>query len=218
MRPELVGAKQTRLVMGKHSGRHALKQRMLELGYRMNEEDLARLFERFKALADKKKGITDADLQALVSDELYQPKEYFKLDGLQVACGTMGMPTATVRLVGPDNQVLIQASVGTGPVDAAYKAVDAIINAPNDLLEFVIHAVTEGIDAIGEVTVRIESSAAGQVIGAQSEVDQLRTFGGYGADTDIIVASVKAYLSALNKLLAATGQYETAGEAAGTEA
>jgi 2-isopropylmalate synthase len=98
-------------------------------------------------------------------------------------------------------------------VDAAYKAVDAIIQAPNDLLEFVIHAVTEGIDAIGEVTVRIESNAGGQVIGAQSEEDKLRTFGGYGADTDIIVASVKAYLSALNKLLAATGQYETAGQA-----
>jgi 2-isopropylmalate synthase len=81
------------------------------------------------------------------------------------------------------------------------------------LLEFVIHAVTEGIDAIGEVTVRIESGAGGQVIDAQSEMDQLRTFGGYGADTDIIVASVKAYLSALNKLLAATGQYETAGQA-----
>ena len=214
MRPEMVGAKQTRLVMGKHSGRHALKQRMLELGYRMEEEDLVRLFERFKALADKKKGITDADLEALVSDELYQPKEYFKLDGLQVACGTMGMPTATVRLFGPDNQAHIYASVGTGPVDAAYKAVDAIIQAPNDLLEFVIHAVTEGIDAIGEVTVRIESGAGGQIIGAQSGMDQLRTFGGYAADTDIIVASVKAYLSALNKLLAATGQYEPAGEAA----
>ncbi len=187
---------------------------MLELGYRIEEDGLVRLFERFKLLADKKKGITDADLEALVSDELYQPKEYFKLDGLQVACGTMGMPTATVRLFGPDNQAHVHASVGTGPVDAAYKAVDAIIQAPNNLLEFVIHAVTEGIDAIGEVTVRIESSAAGQVIDAQSEVDQLRTFGGYGADTDIIVASVKAYLSALNKLLAATGQYETAGKAA----
>ncbi len=98
-------------------------------------------------------------------------------------------------------------------MDAAYKAIDAIIQAPNDLLEFVIHAVTEGIDAMGEVTVRIESNAAGQVIDAQSEEDQLRTFGGYGADTDIIVASAKAYLSALNKLLVATGQYEIAGEA-----
>ena len=120
-----------------------------------------RLFERFKDLADKKKIITDADLEALVADELYQPRELFTLDGLQVACGTMGMPTATVRLRDPEGSLHIQACVGTGPVDAAYKAIDAIVQAPNTLLEFVVHAVTEGIDALGEVTVRIQSENAG---------------------------------------------------------
>jgi 2-isopropylmalate synthase len=123
----------------------------------------------------------------------------------------MGMPTATVRLRGPDGQMQVHAAVGAGPVDAAFKAVDEVLCTPNTLLEFVVHAVTEGIDAIGEVTVRIESGILESVVVAQSERDQARTFGGYGADTDIIVASVKAYLSALNKLLAASGQYETTG-------
>lgn len=210
MRPEDVGVKQSRLVLGKHSGRHALRQRMAELGYRLSETDLDQFFERFKVLADRKKYITDADLEALVSDELYQPQEFYSLDGLQVACGTIGMPTATVRLRGPDGQSHVQVALGTGPVDAAYKAIDLIVQAPNTLLEFVVHAVTEGIDAIGEVTVRIESQNGVKVLDAQSETQQPRTYGGYGADTDIIVASAKAYLSALNKLLVAAQLDETA--------
>src|SRR5690606_30896932 len=126
-----------------------------------------------------------------------------------VVCGTMGMPTATVRLKGPDGSPRVQSAVGTGPVDAAYKAVDAVIAAdtqrpPARLLEFVVHAVTEGIDAIGEVTVRIEATGSGLTMDAQSEVTSPRAFGGYGADTDIVVASVKAYLSALNKVLVAS--------------
>jgi 2-isopropylmalate synthase len=207
MRPETVGVSQSKLVMGKHSGRHGLKIRLTELGYAIDEAGLDKIFERFKVLADKKKIITDADLEALVSEEMYQPREIFTLDGLQVACGTMGMPTATVRLHDPEGNLYIQAAVGTGPVDAAYKAMDAIIQAPNSLLEFVIHAVTEGIDALGEVTVRIERRDGSQTFDAQKEIEQPRTFGGYGADTDIIVASAKAYLSALNKLLVASGQY-----------
>src|SRR5512136_3163021 len=205
MRPEMVGVTRTRLVLGKHSGRHAFKTRLSELGYPMNEAELDRAFERFKALADKKKIITDADLEALVADEFYQPTEVFKLEGLQVACGTMGMPTATVRLRGPDGATQVQAAVGTGPVDAAYKAIDAIIQAPNTLLEFSVHAVTEGIDALGEVTVRIEGKNGHPLsFDTQTETDRTRTFGGHGADTDIIVASAKAYLAALNKLLVAT--------------
>ena len=170
--------------------------------------EIDQLFERFKALADKKKTITDADLEALISDELYQPRELFTLDGLQVACGTMGMPTATVRLRDPQGSLHIQACVGTGPVDAAYKAIDAIVQAPNMLQEFVVHAVTEGIDALGEVTVRIKSEKPRRQPGrADKKIDQPRTYGGYGADTDIIVASAKAYLAAFNKMLVATGQY-----------
>ncbi len=207
MRPETVGVTQTRLVLGKHSGRHALKARLAELGYNFNEAELDKAFERFKNLADKKKTITDADLEALVSDELYQPREIYTLDGMQVACGTMGMPTATVRLRGPDGQTHIQAALGTGPVDAVYKAIDSIVLAPNTLLEFVIHAVTEGIDALGEVTVRIESKNGRHSLDAQTETQHARSYGGHGADTDIIVASAKAYLSALNKLLVASGKY-----------
>ena len=205
MRPEAVGVTQTRLVLGKHSGRHAFKARLYELGYAVSETDLDKAFERFKLLADKKKTITDADLEALVADEFYQPSQVYTLDGLQVACGTMGMPTATVRLRGPDGTTLVQAAIGTGPVDAAYKAMDAIIQAPNNLLEFSVHAVTGGIDALGEVTVRIESKNGRPLsFDTQTETDRTRTFGGHGADTDIIVASAKAYLAALNKLLVAT--------------
>lgn len=207
MRPETVGATQSKLVLGKHSGRHALRTRLAALGYALDEAEMDQVFERFKHLADRKKTITDADLEALVSDELYQPREFFALDGLQVACGTMGMPTATVRLRGPDGQMHVSAAIGTGPVDATYKAIDAIVKAPNTLQEFVVHAVTEGIDALGEVTVRIEGSDGLLQISPQREAEVPRTFGGYGADTDIVVASAKAYLAALNKLLVASGQY-----------
>jgi 2-isopropylmalate synthase len=210
MRPETVGVSQTKLVLGKHSGRHALKERLVSMGYGLDEEGLNKIFERFKTLADKKKTITDADLEALVSDELYQPKVIFTLDGLQVACGTMGLPTATVRLTGPDGKQYVHASIGTGPVDAAFKAIDAIILANSHLVEFVIHAITEGVDALGEVTVRIESADLPPKLGAQNETEQSRTFGGYGADTDIVVASAKAYLSATNKMLVATGEYGAA--------
>jgi 2-isopropylmalate synthase len=207
MQPETVGVSQTSLVLGKHSGRHALKERLVEMGYDLDEEGLNKLFDRFKALADKKKTITDADLEALVSDELYQPKVVFTLDGLQVACGTMGLPTATVRLIGPDGTKSVHAAIGTGPVDAVFKAIDAIILSSNTLVEFVIHAITQGIDALGEVTVRIEGCEPESRITAQRETDQPHTYGGYGADTDIVVASAKAYLSALNKMLVASGKY-----------
>ena len=204
MKPETVGVNASRLVMGKHSGRHALKARLSEMGYNLSDADLDQAFTHFKELADKKKYITNADLEALVSDEISQQNELFTLDGLQVACGTMGMPTATVRLRGPDGETRTYAAVGTGPVDATYKAIDAIVKAPNTLLEFAVNAVTEGIDALGQVTVRIEGRDGLYTLDAQKEIDRQRTFGGYGADTDIIVASAKAYLSALNKLIIAS--------------
>jgi 2-isopropylmalate synthase len=203
MRPESVGALQTKLVLGKHSGRHALRARLADMGYSLDDAGLDKAFNRFKALADRKKVITDADLEALIADEFFQPREIYKLDGLQVSCGTMGMPTATIRLAGLDGQVQIQAATGTGPVDAVYKAVDGIVKTPNTLLEFSIHAVTEGIDALGEVTVRIQPADGRQTLNAQDERTHLRIYGGYGADTDIIVASAKAYISALNKMIIA---------------
>jgi 2-isopropylmalate synthase len=209
MRPETVGLHRSSLVLGKHSGRHAFKVRLVEMGYDLSDADLNEAFASFKDLADKKKNIVDADLEALATDQLYRSQEIYVLEGLQVACGTMGMPTATVRLAGPEGQH-IHAAIGTGPVDATYKAIDAIVQAPNSLLEFAIHAVTEGIDAMGEVTVRLEAEngSVHQRTSPQTGIRQPRTFGGHGADTDIIVASAKAYLTALNKLLVASGRYE----------
>jgi 2-isopropylmalate synthase len=209
MRPEMVGLNRSRLVLGKHSGRHALKMHLTELGYDLSQADLDKAFESFKELADKKKVITEADLEALAEDQLYQSHEVFSLDGLQVACGTMGMPTATVRLRGPDGKLHIHASIGTGPVHAAYQAIDAITGVVTNLVEFNIHAVTEGIDALGEVTVRLmaDQEELSQRASPQHEGARSRTYGGYGADTDIIVASAKAYLAALNKMLAAKGNF-----------
>jgi 2-isopropylmalate synthase len=201
MRPEDVGVSQTNLVLGKHSGRHALRARLAEMGHALDDTELDQAFTRFKELADRKKVITDADLEALIADEFYQPLSVFSLEGLQVACGTMGMPTATVRLKGPDGKIHMEAAIGTGPVDATYKAINTIVNTPNTLLEFSIHAITEGIDALGEVTVRVQGKNGQQTMDAQREIPYSRIYGGHGADTDIIVASAKAYINALNKLI-----------------
>src|ERR1051325_3766727 len=204
MRPEDVGVNQTKLVLGKHSGRHALRNRLAEMGHSLDEVELDKAFARFKELADRKKVITDADLEAVIADEFYRPRDVYYLDGMQVTCGTMGMPTATIRLKGPDGKVHVHAAMGSGPVDAAYKAIDQIVQTPNTLLEFNVHAITEGIDALGEVTVRIQSKDDDiKTMDAQKEIPYTRVFGGHGADTDIIVASAKAYLNALNKLIIA---------------
>ena len=209
MQPETVGLKRSKLVLGKHSGRHALNAHLQEMGYELQQEELDSAFKRYKELADKKKVITDADLEALIEDQSYLSQEVFSLEGLQVACGTMGMPTATVKLRGPEGEQYTHASVGTGPVHAAFKTIDAIIGIPNTLVEFNVHAVTEGIDALGEVTVRLQAdnSSIPQRTSPQNGQVRSRTFGGYGADTDIIVASAKAYLAALNKLLITTGKH-----------
>ncbi len=201
MRPEDVGVNQSNLVLGKHSGRHALRNRLAEMGHSLDEVELDKAFARFKELADRKKVITDLDLEAVIADEFYKPRDVYLLNGLQVTSGTMGMPTATVRLRGPDGIIHTVASIGTGPVDATYKAIDSIVNVPCTLLEFNIHSITEGIDALGEVTVRIQSESGNTSMDPQSEVEYSRVYGGHGADTDIIVASAKAYINALNKLI-----------------
>ncbi len=203
MRPEDVGVNQSKLVLGKHSGRHALRSRLAEMGHSLDEVELDKAFTRFKELADRKKTVTDLDLEALIADEFYRPRDVYLLNGMQVSCGTMGMPTATVRLRGPDGIIHTVAAIGTGPVDATYKAIDQIVNVPCTLLEFNIHAITEGIDALGEVTVRVQSESSSTTMDAQSEVEYIRVYGGHGADSDIIVASAKAYINALNKLIIA---------------
>ena len=127
MRPEDVGLSHSDLVLGKHSGRHALRARLRELGYEVDDEELKNVFARFKDLADAKKTVTDADLEALVADEVQGPQEFFRLVDIQVTCGTMGLPTSTVKLETADKQEVIQAAVGTGPVDASFKAIDAVV-------------------------------------------------------------------------------------------
>jgi 2-isopropylmalate synthase len=205
MQPEIVGLSRSNLVMGKHSGRHAFKVRLSEMGYDLNDEEINILFARFKDLADRKKTIMDADLEALVEDRIQSDHEIYTLDSLQVACGTLGMATATVRLNGPQGS-RVEAAIGTGPIDASFKAINAIVNVPNSLSEYRVTAITEGVDAQGEVNVKL-MSGEGTILPRtipESNRTRARTFGGHGMDTDIIVASAKAYLQALNKLLAAT--------------
>jgi 2-isopropylmalate synthase len=195
MRPEDVGATQTALVLGKHSGRAAFSKRLAELGCPLEGDALLKAFNEFKKLADRKKSVHDADLLALASDERAPVPELWVLENLQVVCGTTGLPTATVRLRDPDGKSHVRACVGTGPVDATYKAIDSIVKTPVKLLEFGISAVTEGIDALAEASVRVRHE------------DQ-RSSHGHGADTDIVVASAKAYIASLNLVLSrqATGR------------
>jgi 2-isopropylmalate synthase len=189
MDPRSVGIPSSSLVLGKLSGRHAFKERLAELGYILDEESLKHAFQAFKELADKKREVTDRDFESLIAEELRTVTEVYHLDHIEVSCGNHNIPTATVRLIGPDGDAVADADLGTGPVDAVYKAINRIVKVPNKLTEFTVKSVTEGIDAIGEVLIRIESNGIG--------------YTGRGADTDIMVASAKAYMNALNRLLAA---------------
>lgn len=191
MDPKTIGLPGSCLVMGKSSGRHAFKERLSELGYNPADTDIDRLFSSFKELADKKKEVTDRDIESLVAEDkrITIIAEAYKLDRIQVTCGDKGVPTAAVRLIKEDGTVIADAALGTGPVDAVYKSINRLVNVPNKLTEFTVKSITEGIDAIGEVLIRIESNGV--------------TYTGRGADTDIIVACAKAYLNALNKLVSA---------------
>ena len=191
MDPRSIGIPSSILVLGKLSGRHAFKERLAELGYTLSEEALNHAFQGLKELADKKREITDRDIESLIAEELRITTELYHLDHVEVSCGDHSLHTASVRLISPEGQGLADAALGTGPVDAIYKAINRIVGIPNKLTEFTIKSITEGIDAIGEVLIRIESDGV--------------TYTGRGASTDIIVASAKAYMNALNRLLAARG-------------
>jgi len=158
------------------------------LGFEMEEQALNRAFLRFKELADKKKTITDWDIESIVNDETQQAPEHFHLDLVQVSCGDRSRPTATVMLRTPAGEELMDAAIGTGPVDAVYKAINRVVQIPNQLIEFSVQSVTEGIDALGEVTIRLRYED--------------KVFSGHAANTDIVVASAHAYLHALNRLYA----------------
>ncbi len=188
MDAQSIGLTDNQIVLGKLSGRNAFKTRLKELGFDLSETELNKAFLRFKDVADKKKEITDWDLEAIVNDEIGQPPELFRLELVQVSCGDRSSPTATVTLRTPDGKELSDAAIGTGPVDAVYKAINRVINIPNNLIEFSVKSVTGGIDAMGEVTIRIKH--------------EQKIYSGYAANTDIIVASARAYLNALNRLYA----------------
>jgi 2-isopropylmalate synthase len=187
MTPESVGVKQTSLVMGKHSGRHAFVHKLEELGYKLGQNQLEDAFVRFKALADRKKHIYDEDIEALVDEEIATAQDRIKLVSLTVIAGTRGPQSATLELDIDGRHQTIQAS-GNGPVDATFNAIKGIIPHEAKLELYQVHAVTEGTDAQAEVSVRL----------AQNDYAVTSR----GADPDTLVASAKAYLGALNKLLA----------------
>ncbi len=186
MRPEDVGLFRSNLVMGKHSGRHAFKKKLEELGYELGENALNDAFIRFKALADKKKEIFDEDLVALVDDEIHNADQHVRFVSLYVQCGSKIRPTAELELE-VDGTRRSAVQTGDGPVDATFKAIRQIFPHEAGLALFQIHAVTEGTDAQAEVTVRLEED--GKLVTGQA------------ADTDTLVAAAQAYLAALNRLL-----------------
>jgi 2-isopropylmalate synthase len=184
MSPELIGLSQSNLVLGKHSGRHAFRDHMEELGYCLSEDELDKAFVGFKEIADKKKQITNDDLEALVKDRIWAVPERFSLTYLHVSSGTAVMPTATVKLQ-IDNMTFESAAIGDGPVDAGCKAVDRITDIYGSMLDYKLNAVGGGKDALGEVISRIEIGGS--------------VYNGRGLSTDIIEASVKSYINAINK-------------------
>jgi 2-isopropylmalate synthase len=188
MRPEDVGVPRTDLVLGKHSGRHALRERVGELGYRLTEEQLETLFHDFKALADKKKEVYDDDLVVLIEKHLEAVPAHWQLVGLHTTAGMSVLPTATLSIRRPDGEVVQDAAIGDGPVDAIFKAVERVTGVHANLREFVVRSVTQGKDAQGEVTLELEVESGD------------RSFRGRAASTDIIEASAQAYLNAVNAI------------------
>jgi 2-isopropylmalate synthase len=186
MKPEDIGLTANRLVLGKHSGRHAFADKLKDMGYALNEENLEKAFNKFKELADKKKEIGDRDLETIVSDEVYVVPETYTIESVEIASGTHTKPTAKVKLLyqGKLKEVTVE---GVGPVDAIYSAMQKITAVSPELVDFTIQAITGGTDAQGEVTVRIKENG--------------RIYVGHGASMDIIMASAKAFLGAINRLL-----------------
>jgi 2-isopropylmalate synthase len=178
-----------RISLGKLSGRSAFRARLEELGYNLDGEDLNDAFIRFKELADRKREIVDRDLEAIVSEQVQQQGEArFQLRRVQVSCGTGLQPTATVTLATADGTELTEAAIGTGPVDAVCRALNRLAQVPNELVEFSVKSVTEGIDAMGDVTIRLRHQGI--------------LYSGHSADTDIVVAAAQAFVNALNRLVA----------------
>jgi len=185
MEPETVGLKSNRMVIGKHSGRHAFKQKLTDMGYEIDGDDLNRLFDRFKELADKRKEILDEDIEVLVAEEILRVPSRFQLEYLNVVSGTVAVPTATVKLR-IDGEEAQSAGFGVGPIDATFNTIAKMTGTHSSLLRFSVTAISGGMDAQGEVTVRLKENGVVAL--------------GKGADPDIITASAKAFIHGLNRL------------------
>jgi 2-isopropylmalate synthase len=184
MTPESVGINTNKIVLGRHSGRHGLKVRLEQLGYKIKEEELQRVYDAFTELADKKKEVFDDDLRMLMGDEIQKRDETYELTYLQIHAGTSSIPNAVVRIK-TSERVFEEAATGDGPVDAVFNAIERALNIKSELESYQVRSVTSGRQAMGEVLVRIRSGE--------------RSFTGRGISTDIIEASAKSYLSALNQ-------------------
>ncbi len=187
MTPESVGLSKSKIVLGKHSGRHAFREKLRELGYDLGDNAIQTAFKRFKDLADVKKEVFDDDLIALVDDEVVRTNDRLRLVSLEILCGTVHRPPKASIELEVDGEVHAHSDTGDGPVDAAFNCVKALFPHKARLQLYQVHAVTQGTDAQAEVTVRL--------------AEEGKTVNGRGADTDTMVASVKAYVNALNKLL-----------------
>ena len=185
MKPETIGLSANRLVLGKHSGRHALRTQLKDLGYDLSDEELNLVFGKFKELADKKKHVMDEDLEAIVTEGILRTADVFVLDYLHVTAGTTVLPMASVRLK-INGRPAQDAGYGNGPIDAAYNTIAKLTGTSSELMRFSISALTGGTDAMGEVTVRLRENGLLAL--------------GKGADPDIITASAKAYINGLNRL------------------
>nr|WP_273264616.1 2-isopropylmalate synthase [Flexistipes sinusarabici] len=189
MTPESVGFPSNKLVLGKHSGRHAFVQRLQDLGFELQSYDLEKAFAKFKELADKKKEVYDEDLETIIENQISEAKEFYSLEYLNIVSGNTSIPTSTVQIVDEKGNITTDASTGDGPVDASFKAIERITGIPGRLKKYRINAVTAGKDAQGEVVVSVDFEKSGNEIT------------GRGYSTDIVEASAKAYLNALNRYL-----------------
>jgi 2-isopropylmalate synthase len=185
MEPMTIGLDTNRLILGKHSGRHAFRDRLVELGYELPEEDINHLFKKFKMLADKRKEILDEDIEALVAEEILRVPDTYQLDYLNVVSGTGTVPTATIKLRIDESEAQ-SAGFGVGPIDATFNTIAKMTGTKSKLLRFSVSSISGGMDALGEVTVRLEENGVVVL--------------GKGADQDIFTASAKAYINGLNRL------------------
>ena len=214
MHAETVGLEGGRLVLGKHSGRAALRAHLATLGHALNDVETDAVFAKFKDVADRKKVVDDRELEAIVAGETRRGSATYTLELVQVSCGTHAIPTATVKLRGPDAQELVAAAQGDGPVDAVCRAINDCVGDVGELIEFSVDAAAEGINAVGGVSIRLRERAGHKAAASDSDVraepfgdasatESLYTASGFGVHTDIIVATAEAYVAAVNGLVRA---------------